>query len=154
MQPPPPPNWRELASLLARFLPWGLKRKGHNSFFVIWNCVEEKSMSYWFFNSTFVTPRAPCNSLTRLEARAGGRLERWGSFTTRSSQVDILIFWKDQDHIQVITFSHIISRLVDHKIRSHSQRRNCSWKTQEARLAHHQVFAGWHFDILHRSSVS
>ena len=136
MQPPPPPNWRELASLLARFLPWGLKREGHS--ILSFETVARKKTCHWFCNFTFATPRVPCNSLTRLEASAGGRLERWGSFTTKSSQVDIS--FSEKIKITSRFFSHFLTtRWPQDQITF--QRCKCSWKTQEARLAHHQVFA-------------
>ena len=105
MQPPPPPNWREIASLLARFLPWGLKREGHS--ILSFETVARKKTCHWFCNLTFVTPRVPCNSLTRLEASAGGRLERWGSFTTKSSQVDIS--FSEKIKITSRFFSHFLT---------------------------------------------
>ena len=105
MQPPPPPNWREIASLLARFLPWGLKREGHS--ILSFETVARKKTCHWFCNFTFATPRVPCNSLTRLEASAGGRLERWGSFTTKSSQVDIS--FSEKIKITYRFFSHFLT---------------------------------------------
>ena len=107
VQPPPPPNCRELASLLIRPFPLNTRQKSrHNS--QIWLSSQHASLlnlinSWGIFEQslscevtfTLESPLAPCSSLTRVEARVGGKLDRWGSLATKSSHcipLDIFTF--------------------------------------------------------------
>ena len=47
--------------------------------------LKDSNMKAFLFLFTFGSRCHPCNSLTRLEARVGGKLDRCGSFATRSS---------------------------------------------------------------------